>query len=76
MRAKKPAVSLLQESFYAITSATAEQKYGARFPWIKFKMEIAYCNQTINITSKVCISGIEINVLESGSIVTHFSRAL
>jgi hypothetical protein len=76
MRVKKPAVSLTQERFSAIKSATAEQKGGARFPWIKLETDIDYFNQTINTTSKVCKSGTEVDVFESGSIVNHFSRPL
>jgi len=43
---------------------------------IKFKTGIDYCNQTSNTSSKVCISGTEIDVFESGSVVKHFSRPL
>jgi len=43
---------------------------------IKFKTGNNHCNQTINTTSKVCISGTEVDVFESGSIVKHFSRPL
>ena len=74
--AKKPTVSFIEGSFYAITPSTAERKDRVGLRRIKLEFSIDYCDKAVNTTSKVCVSGTEVDVFESGSIVKHFSRPL
>ena len=63
-------VALPVQGFYPVPAPAAEQKQGVG-KWIKFKLLLNDCGQTVNSAAQTCIAAGDVNPICSCEIVQH-----